>query len=187
MRTRLLLLVLVALAVSVACGGSSSVATSSPSAAVSPASVVPAVAPTLGDQCLVGTWTVLHEADLASINSQMVAMSGLDGTTLTINSDGSAVFNYDASKPLAGLYGGKYLGETFRGRVTYKVTLDGNQITLTGVSADGTLSTIWGSVPQGEAALQVTPTSTSSYTCTPTQLDFQFADPGSHTTFTRPA
>jgi len=91
--------------------------------------------PAVGDGCLVGNWTELHEENRSAYSyaGQAIAVSGSAGTRLTIAGDGTETFSFDSSAPLVGSTGaGQQLAITVRGTVKFHVHGDGHELTETG-------------------------------------------------------
>ena len=91
--------------------------------------------PAVGDSCLVGTWTELHEenASAYSYAGQPLAVAGFTGARMTIKSDGTETFSFDSSQPLVGTTSaGQQLSISVRGSVTFHVHGDGHKLSETG-------------------------------------------------------
>ncbi len=102
-------------------GAASAVSSASPSA--------------VGDQCLVGTWTLVQESNGHgySFNNAPVAVSGLAGSTLTITQAGDEKEVFDGSQPLTGtLPDGRKLAITIGGSIDFHIRGDGRKYTETG-------------------------------------------------------
>ena len=69
----------------------------------------------VGDSCLVGTWTLQREQGHYSTNNIIVTISGLSGTKLTIIGTGAATYDYGASAPETGRNGTQHESAVLRG------------------------------------------------------------------------
>jgi hypothetical protein len=148
------------LAVATGCGGTQAAALSS-----------------VGDSCLVGSWTLQHQENKSSYSYSGVPLSvtGLGGAKLTIKSDGTRNEVFDGSSPLVGTTaGGQHLVITITGSVSFKVHGDGHKYVETGSRRQlPTIATIDGVPVSGYQ---------SSYA--PAQGTYQCAGPSLTTTTT---
>ena len=95
--------------------------------------------PAVGDACIVGTWTLQHEENRSGYYYQNVpvAVTGLQGARLVIDSAGSETLQFDQSRPLVGnVTGGRVLSITIRGSAVFHIHADGHNYTETGSQTD---------------------------------------------------
>jgi hypothetical protein len=89
----------------------------------------------VGDQCMVGTWTEVDEVNVSaySINNESLSVAGFKGSGLTISSDGAESLSFDSSEPLIGTTkAGARLVITIRGKATFHIRGDGHMYSETG-------------------------------------------------------
>ncbi len=94
-------------------------------------------APAIGDTCLVGSWTLDHEASQSgwSYANTPVSVSGLRGARLTVGGDGTEAESFAGSDPLVGtMADGRVLSISIRGSFTFHVHADGHQYVETGTN-----------------------------------------------------
>ena len=91
--------------------------------------------PAIGDECVVGSWTLQHEENRSgySVASIPVAVAGLQGANLVLDATGSETLQFDRSEPLVGITAdGRMLSITIRGSATFYIHADGGKYTESG-------------------------------------------------------
>jgi hypothetical protein len=100
------------------------------SGCVMPGHSAAAVNTSVGDSCLVGTWTLVDETNQHgySYSNNPVSVSGLAGSILTITSSGVEMEVFDGSQPLIGTTAdGRQLAITIRGSFKFHIHGDGQK------------------------------------------------------------
>lgn len=93
----------------------------------------------VGDKCLVGLWTELHEENVSAyqVNGEPVSVAGLQGARLTIESNGTETLVFDSSQPLVGTTrSGAQLAIRISGTATFHIHGDGKHYVETGSRVD---------------------------------------------------
>lgn len=90
---------------------------------------------TIGDSCLVGSWTLDNEVNRSgwSYANTPLSVSGLHGARLTLGADGTENEVFAESNSLVGtLSDGRVLSITIRGSFTFRLHADGHRYVETG-------------------------------------------------------
>jgi hypothetical protein len=90
---------------------------------------------TIGDACLVGSWSLDNEVNRSgwSYANTPLSVSGLHGARLTLGADGTEKELFAESNPLVGtLADGRVLSITIRGSFAFRLHADGHRYVETG-------------------------------------------------------
>ncbi len=127
--------------------------------------------PAVGDSCLVGGWVDVKEDNSSGYTwlGLPLAVSGLAGAQLKIQSDGTETQVFDGSQPLVGLTrAGQQLAISIRGSVRYRIHGDGKNYTESGTGAQmPTTATLNGQPVSYHSAQTPGP---GTYSCTKNSL-----------------
>jgi hypothetical protein len=147
--------------------------------------VLPGSVAGIGDNCLIGTWTVSNETDITTIGTSVVTLSGLAGAKMTITAAGGAIFDYTGSQPMAGAYNGQNLTETYAGTMNFQDQVTRGTLMIAFVSSRAVATAALDGVVQGTGPLVAQTFSSPVYACTATRLSYRFTDSGNSDAFTR--
>lgn len=144
------------------------------------ATAVPTATPlAIGDGCLVGRWTLtsLVMTDTASLPGVILTFTGQVGTVLTLAAEGTEVYDLTNSTPLIGVGGGHTVSWQGQGVQRFEFHGEGGRWWEAGSPQPATATHV---VVDGAARpdfTSVSPPTSGSYTCSPSDLKMTATDP----------